>query len=366
MIINRLEYCNFRNLKSGCIYPCDGMNIITGENGQGKTNLLECIWMFNGVKSFRGSKDRELVAFGESFAWAELGFFAQDREQSARLEFKNGKREAFLNEIKKPAPSHLMGKLTSVIFSPVHLSLVKDGPGVRRKFTDSAICQVKPKYSVYLARYNRILSQRNALLKEFSAYSDPYAAIEVWDRELAVNGAVIINERIKYLSRLSDTACEYHSGISDNREKLEIVYRKKYTSETTVSEISQELFEQLNQSLKEDLQLKYTTKGPHRDDLEIYINGKSARQYASQGQQRSAVLSMKLAEATLAELITGTKPVILLDDVMSELDSVRKNFLLNELDKKQVFITCCDESSVSALAEGKVFAVRSGEVSEKQ
>ena len=365
MIINRLEYCNFRNLKSKCIHPCGGMNIITGDNGQGKTNLLECIWMFNGVKSFRGSKDRELVAFGESSAWAELGFFAEDREQYARKKKKNGKREAFLNEIKKPAPSHLMGKLTSVIFSPVHLSLVKDGPGVRRKFTDSAICQVKPKYSVYLARYNRILNQRNALLKELSAYSDPYTAIEVWNRELAENGAVIISERIKYLARLSDTACEYHSGISDNKEKLEIIYKKKYTSETTVSEISHELSEQLNQSLKEDLQLKYTTKGPHRDDMDIYINGKSARQYASQGQQRSAVLSMKLAEATLADQITGTRPVILLDDVMSELDNVRKSFLLNELKEKQVFITCCDEASVSALARGKVFTVKSGDVSEK-
>lgn len=365
MIITGLKFENFRNLENNHISFGDKMNVIVGDNGQGKTNLLECIWMFNGVRSFRGAKDRDLVQFGKNSAKIEIEFFSEERNQSARIEFVNNKREAYINEIKKPAPSHLLGKITSIVFSPEHLSLVKDGPNVRRKFIDSAICQVKPKYSVYLAKYNRILNQRNALLKDIANYSDLEDTLEIWDRELAVNGSVIISERLKYISKLSEIAGEYHSGISENKENLEIIYKNRYSAETPNAEIAGDFFDMLSKHRKDDLMFRYTTKGPHRDDIEVNINGRSARQYASQGQQRSAVLSLKLAEASLVDILTGENAVILLDDVLSELDKERQNFLLNKIQDRQVFITCCDYSTESLLETGRIFVVDTGNVKEK-
>lgn len=365
MIITGLKFENFRNLENNHISFGDKMNVIVGDNGQGKTNLLECIWMFNGVRSFRGAKDRDLVRFERKSAKIEIEFFSEERDQTARIEFVDNKREAYINEIKKPAPSHLLGKITSIVFSPEHLSLVKDGPNVRRKFIDSAICQVKPKYSVYLAKYNRILNQRNALLKDIANHSDLEDTLEIWDRELAVNGSIVISERLKYISRLSEIAGEYHSGISENREKLEIIYKNKYSPETSTTEIAGDFFDLLSKHRKDDLMLRYTSKGPHRDDIEININGRSARQYASQGQQRSAVLSLKLAEASLVDILTGENAIILLDDVLSELDRERQAFLLNKIQDRQVFITCCDYSTESLLESGKIFVVDNGYVKEK-
>ena len=365
MIINGLKFSNFRNLENNHISFGDKMNVIVGDNGQGKTNLLECIWMFNGVRSFRGAKDRDLVRFEKKSAKIEIEFFSEERDQSARIEFVDNKREAYINEIKKPAPLHLLGKITSIVFSPEHLSLVKDGPNVRRKFIDSAICQVKPKYSVYLAKYNRILNQRNALLKDIANHSDLEDTLEIWDRELAVNGSIVISERLKYISMLSEIAGEYHSGISENREKLEIIYKNRYSPQTSTTEIASDFFDLLSKHRKDDLMLRYTSKGPHRDDIEININGRSARQYASQGQQRSAVLSLKLAEASLVDILTGENAIILLDDVLSELDRERQTFLLNKIQDRQVFITCCDYSTESLLETGKIFVVDNGTVKEK-
>lgn len=362
MIIKGLKYENFRNLADNHIIPCDKMNVIIGDNGQGKTNLLESIWMFNGVRSFRGSKDKDLIAFGKRTAKIEIKFFSEERLQNARLEFVNGKRDAYINEIKKPAPSHLMGKITSIVFSPEHLSLIKDGPGVRRKFIDSAICQVKPKYSVYLARYNKILNQRNALLKDITYHSELSDTLDIWDQELALNGSIIISERLNYISKMSQFSSDYHRGISEEKEQLELLYNNKYTPQTSILEIAEDFVKILFNTRKDDLQLKYTTKGPHRDDIEIRINGKNTRQYASQGQQRSAVLSLKLAEATLVDEITGQQPVILLDDVLSELDKSRQSFLLNNIKDRQVFITCCDYSAKDIMNNGKLFTVKNGEV----
>lgn len=363
MIITELKYENFRNLENNNIFPAKKMNVIIGDNGQGKTNLLECIWMFNGVKSFRGAKDKELIAFNKNRAVTEIKFFSENRNQSAKINYKNGKREVFINEIKKPAPSHLMGKITSIVFSPDHLSLVKDGPSVRRKFIDSAICQVKPRYSINLARYNKILNQRNALLKDIAYHPDLQSTLEIWNEELAQSGSLIINERLKYITQLSECAEKYHSGISEEKEKLQVVYKTHCQNGKSIFEIKDNFLYMLEKSQKDDLQLRYTTKGVHRDDIEIYINGKSARLFASQGQQRSAVLSLKLAEATLVDEITGQQPVILLDDVLSELDKDRQKFLLNKIKDRQVFITCCDYSDKNLMDDGIIFKMANGKIS---
>ena len=366
MIIRKLAFCHFRNLKDGCIFPCETMNVITGENGQGKTNLIEALWLFNGVKSFRNAKDRELIAFRKSTAELEIEFYASEREQNARIRLLNGKRENYLNEIKKPSSAYLMGKITSVVFSPENLSLIKAGPSARRKFIDSAICQVKPKYAVSLAKYNKILEQRNALLKENRKYSNFEQVLEIWDSELSATGSVIVAERIKYIRRLSACAGKYHSGISDNREMLTVSYRPRYDTNTDILQIAADFQQSLKKHRSEDITYGFTTRGIHRDDIAVTINGKDARLYASQGQQRSAVLSLKLAQASLIDQITQTKPAILLDDVLSELDRERQNFLLNEIKDTQVFITCCEYPKTDVPFSGKVFRVSRGIISEEK
>lgn len=366
MIIRTLKYSNFRNLKDGELCFDEGMNIITGENGQGKTNLIEALWLFNGVKSFRTAKDRELIAFQKSYAEVEVGFYAHERHQNARIRLLSGKRENYLNEIKKPSSAYLMGKITSVVFSPENLSLIKGSPSLRRKFIDSAICQIKPKYSALLARYNRVLEQRNALLKDHAKYGNFADMIALWDNELAVSGGKIIAERIRYIHRLSQKADEYHKGISDGKELLALSYRPLYDRQTDSTQILNDFLQSLQKHRSEDIQYGFTTHGIHRDDMEITVNAKNARLYASQGQQRSAVLSLKLAQAALIDEITQSKPAILLDDVLSELDSVRQDFLLNQIHGTQIFLTCCGYPKTDRRFSGKVFDVHDGIITEQK
>lgn len=367
MIIKRLEFKNFRNLNDGAIMPHNKTNVIYGKNAQGKTNLLEALWMFNGVRSFRGAKDGELVNFSKPFSSIFLEFFSEERNQSAKIEIKNGKREAYLNDVKKSVPSQLIGKINCIVFSPEHLSLIKDGPSLRRKFIDGAICGFLPKYAIIISRYNKILSQRNALLKDIQYHSELEMTLDIWDEKLASTGALIIAERIKYIKLLKEKAAVFHKGISENKENLELKYNCSYKlpDELNVKSIEDCFLKNLEKKRREDLYLKYTTTGPHRDDIDIIINDISARNFASQGQQRCAVLSLKIAEATIADEITGEKPVILLDDVLSELDSVRQNFLINKTENWQVFITCCENDIVNKLKEGKLFYVNNGKITEK-
>lgn len=367
MIIKKLEFTNFRNLDNAAIIPHNKINVIYGKNAQGKTNLLEAVWMFKGVRSFRGAKDSELVNFNKNFSSIGLEFFSEERDQTAKIEIKNGKREAYLNDVKKSVPSQLIGKINCIVFSPEHLSLIKDGPSLRRKFIDGAICGFLPRYAVILSRYNKILNQRNALLKDIKFHSELELTLDIWDEKLASIGALIIYERIKYINMLKEKAAIFHKGISENKEELELKYNCSFKIEdkNDVKNIENSFLKKLSKSRKDDLYLKYTTVGPHRDDIDIIINNISARNFASQGQQRCAVLSLKIAEATIADEINGEKPVILLDDVLSELDSERQNFLINKTENWQVFITCCENDVINKLKEGKLFYVNNGKITEK-
>lgn len=368
MRIEKLSFLNFRNLNSSQIKPCKGINIIYGNNAQGKTNILEAIWMFNGVRSFRGAKDQELIAFNKDFACSEIEFFSEEREQTAKILITNGKREAYLNGIKKDTPSALMGKITSIVFSPEHLSLVKEGPSGRRKFLDNAICQLYPRYAIVLSSYNKILNQRNALLKDIPYHNELIDTLDIWDEKLITSGAVLIYERIKYINLLKEKAKEFHFGISEEKEKLSLRYSTGYKLPKDTedkNEIYNILKNKLQKSRQEDLNLKYTVIGPHRDDIDIKINGINARKFASQGQQRSIVLSLKLAEATIVDEITNEQPVILLDDVLSELDITRQNFLMNKINNWQVFITCCEMDISHKLNVGKLFYIENGDIKEE-
>lgn len=365
MRVLAIKFENFRNLKNNIIEPCKNVNIIYGNNAQGKTNLLESIWLFCGGHSFRSAKDSELIKWDKSFARLEIRFFGQEREQTAKILFKGGKKQVEINGVEKNTSASLIEKFCAVVFSPEHLSLIKRGPSERRKFIDSAICREKLKNAVILSKFNRILNQRNSLLKDICKRPSLEGTLSVWDEPLVLNGSMLIKKRMEYIDMLTQRAKSYHRGISKNSEELEINYVSslEIKPDDSVEDIAEKFRKKLIDNRKDDIRTGFTNFGPHRDDIEILINGKNAKAFGSQGQQRSAVLSLKLAEASVLKDRMGEEPVILLDDVLSELDSQRQDFLLNELKECQVFITCCEKSNKEQLKEGKIFFLKDGEVS---
>ena len=364
MRVELLRFEGFRNLEEGEIRFCPGVNVIYGTNAQGKTNLLEAIWLLSGNRSFRGSRDSELVRFGSEFAKLYAEFYSEGRLQTAQLIYAKGKKEAFLNGVKQKGASALLGKLCAVVFSPEHLSLVKSGPAERRDFIDGAICQIKPSFKESLSEYKRTLAQRNTLLKDITAHPELLDTLDAWDIRLASLGAGIIRVRMKYTSRLGEFAGSYHNGISHGTEKLDIEYLSSVPEEhrESAEAVRDYMLSYMQQHRREDMAAGFTSIGPHRDDIDIKINGGSVRTFGSQGQQRSSVLSMKIAEEELIKLSVSEEPLILLDDVLSELDPARQEFLLNELGDRQVFITCCEAASVERLRKGSSFRVSGGRI----
>ena len=370
MVVTRLGCQNFRNLRDGELFPCPGVNVIYGGNAQGKTNLLEGLWLFTGGHSFRGAKDVELprldTATGENAPTAALAldFFSEGREQKALLQFENGRRSSVSNGVKKKTGSALVGKVCAVIFSPEHLLLVKEGPARRRGFLDGALCQIRPSYAGMLHVYQRALSQRNALLKDIGRFPELRDTLEVWDARLIQLGAAVMEERHRYVEKIAPQAQEIYRGISRGKEELSLSYAPSpRLPEGSSQQDWIELFKtELRRTEASDVRSGFTCVGPHRDDLEITLGGLSARMYGSQGQQRSAVLALKLAEAQALSQLTGETPIVLLDDVMSELDQSRQDYLLNHLHGRQVFITCCSPETVSLQETGMRFRVETGEV----
>lgn len=365
MKINSIEIQNFRNIENLKI-NFDDVNIIYGENAQGKTNLLEAIYLFTGAKSFRCHKDINLIKLDEDFSVLRTEFSGNDREQTAEIIIKDKKRSAMLNGIRKKTPALLGDEIKAVVFSPVHLSMVKDGPAERRKFIDNALFQLKSNYKNVISDYNRCLVQRNVILKDMQQFGGLDDILYVWSINFAKAGAKIIYQRQKYIDALIPHAKEIFEGISSGKEEIELVLRGKFRYDgLSVSEIEERLLEELEKSKREDFLCRNTTVGPHRDDLEIYINGKEAKAFASQGQQRSCVIALKLAEASLLCEMTGITPIALLDDVMSELDEKRQDYILNHIKNWQVFITCCDKNTVLRLKEGKTIHISDGCLAEE-
>lgn len=358
MIINKIQLKNYRNIESLEIVPCDGVNIIYGENAQGKTNILESIYLFTGLKSFRSSKDSELVIFGKERAEIKTEFFSGSRNQTAEIKITD-RRRAVLNGVSMPSPTGLMSKFPVALFSPGFLSLIQNGPSERRKFIDSAICQIHPKYAVILSEYTKLLRQRNAVLKKEDDYSEKKLFLECINEAFIQAGEKVYEERKKYISTLLPFVDEIYNGLSSGKEKITFSYIKKGDGEDRLS------FEEiLKNHEKADIFSGMTLTGPHRDDIDININSVSARSFGSQGQKRSAAIALKLSEAEVIKSITGEDPVILLDDVMSELDSARQDYILNHIEGKQVFITCCDPSTVRILNAGKTFNIVNGKIKE--
>lgn len=366
MKVKSIDFKNYRNLEDTHIEPCHSVNVICGDNAQGKTNIIEALWLFCGGHSFRTSKDSEVIKWDQDFARLDMKFFGQERDQKASIVIGNNKKNVSLNDVDKKSSSALIEKFCAVVFSPEHLNLIKRGPGERRKLIDSAICREKLQNAVILSKYNRMLVQRNALLKDIMRKPYLEDTLEVWDTQLVYYGARLIKKRLDYVKMLSGRASEFHSGISKGKEELKIKYISTVDIDEndTVEMIEKKFADKCRQNKKSDIKMGVTLSGPHRDDIEILINQKNAKAFGSQGQQRSAVLSLKLAEAAVLRERMGEEPVILLDDVLSELDSGRQDFLLNELNDCQVFITCCEQSNKEQLKKGKIFSVSGGKITE--
>jgi len=367
MKLTHLEVTDHRNLPGAVLEPDENLTVLCGANGQGKTNLLEAIWLLTGGKSFRGSKDNELIRRGCDFSVIEGRFETQDSEKEIRLTVGSRQsakpgRTARLNGADRGRAASLAGTFTAVVFEPNHLSLVKGGPEGRRRFMDAAICQSFPGYLASLRRYMRLTAQKNALLKAYEITPDAGSLLETYNDQMAVYGGDVIERRRQFLNTLAPLAAANYREISHESETLELEYLSCIPSDKTAVDA---LRTALQAAQGQEVRAGFCLTGPHREDIEIKINGEAGRIYGSQGQQRSAVLAMKLAEATVAEDILGEHPVMLLDDVLSELDDERQTYLLTRIGEHQTFVTTCDTAAFSR-TNGKIILVENGTVREKQ
>ncbi len=353
MKVNKLEIQNFRNITNLNLEFDPEINVICGENAQGKTNIIEALWLFSGAKSFRNSKDNEFIKFGQKKAKIYTEFEMLGVKNQAQIIFDD-KKTAFLNEKKLPSSSTLAGKYTAVVFSPLDLTLVTDGPDKRRRFLDTAIGQLYPNYIEILRNYSRAVMQRNKIIKDYRYDKTISIMLDVFETEIVDMGNKIISYRKKYIEILNKYVSKIYSGISSGKENVEIFYISKNEEILNI--------EKLITSREIDMFTSTTSVGPHRDDIIFKINGISARNFGSQGQKRSIALALKLAGAEVIKEISGEYPICLLDDVMSELDENRQNYILNHIRNWQSFITCCDTSNVKNLMSGKVIKIKSGGV----
>lgn len=362
MNIEKAVIKNFRNIENMELEPSNGINVIYGENGHGKTNIIESFWLFTGCNSFRTRKNIELINKDSKFSELFIQFFSNSREQDAKI-IINDKKEAFLNGIKQSSPRKFLGEFQAVVFSPSVLSVIRDGPSEKRKFIDIAISLIKPNYAALLSKYNKTVIQRNSLLKQIGTEKKGEDLLFVFDEELARCGGKIIDYRLKYLNDLRSEAPQIYSEISNGREKMKISYVNslKEIGKNNV-EWSEILYKNLSENHEKDIIRQATSFGPHKDDLEIFLDDMNVRNYGSQGQQRSCALSLKIGEATILKNVSGEQPIALMDDVMSELDENRQKYLMKFFDGWQVFITCCDPSHRSKINSDKVFEICDGRI----
>ncbi len=358
MFLVKHSLTNYRNIKELVFSPSPEVNVICGENGHGKTNLLESIFLLSGAKSFRGGKDFSLIKTGEDYSVIDSDFFCADRYQNIRMKLGDKGRTASLNKGAEKKASSLAGTFCSVVFSPEHLSLVKGSPEMRRRFIDTALCQISSSYLNNLRKYTRLLNQKNSLLKDSRYISAADDMLDVYDAQFAEAVCEITAKRRAFIKEILPLAVSGYEKISNGREELDFKYSSTMFEgeEIDVDEALSKIYEQRSV----DLRAGFCTAGPHRDDIAITLDGEDAKVYASQGQQRCVVLSLKLAEAELMEIKLGEKPVLLLDDVLSELDANRQDFLIASLKDTQAIITCCAPELIIERTRASVFTVDNG------
>ena len=357
MIIKSIELTNFRNYDSLNLEFDKGTNILYGDNAQGKTNVLEAIYLSSITKSHKGSKDQDIIKFGENES--HIRTYLEKDGDTYKVDMhlrKSGSKVIAVNGQKLKKAAGLLGLLNVVFFSPEDLSIIKNGPSERRRFIDMELCQLDSFYLYNLNNYNKIVNQRNKLLKDIYTNYSLKDTLDIWDSQLISYGSKIIERRVAFINQLNEIIYDIHKKLSGEKEEILIKYEPNVLIE--------DFEKKLKQNQEKDIKLKMTTVGPHRDDICIDVNGIDIRKFGSQGQQRTAALSLKLSEIELVKKITKDTPVLLLDDVLSELDSNRHKYLLDSIGNIQTIITCTglDDFVNDRFEINKVFKVSNGKI----
>ena len=359
MFIKRLQMLNYRNYNVLDISLGPHVNVFMGDNAQGKTNILEGIYYCAFARSHRTSKDRELINWNADNALLSVSVGRERLDKRIDISIlKDGKKAIQINKIKIKKIGELFGNFNVVMFSPEDLKIIKDSPGVRRKFIDMELCQLNPKYYYNLVQYNKVLNERNSILRNRNINKD---ILEVYDMQLVEFGYNIIMERLEYIKKLNKYSEKIHSDITSGKEKIEF----RYTSTIKdLENIKDNFYALLEKNRVRDSERGITSVGPHRDDFIVLINDIDTKSYGSQGQQRTAVLTIKFASLKIIKELTGEHPVLLLDDVLSELDFSRKRYILSTIGDIQTIITCTGiEDFYEYLDDkSKVFKVKDGEI----
>lgn len=353
MYIEKIKLNNFRNYENLEINLNKNINIIFGDNAQGKTNILEAIFLSSLGKSFRTNKEKEMIKFNSEKLLVEIFYQKKDRDGKVKIEIGN-KKQISLNGIKIKKLSELLGNINIVIFTPEDINILRDGPAKRRRFLDMMIGQLRPNYVYNLNMYLKTIEQRNNYLRQIREESKPEEMLEIWDEKLAEYSEKIYNYRKEFIEKILNKINEIHSGITDEKETLEIEYLSNCARKDEYLMI-------LKERRKLDIIKGFTTKGVHRDDFVIYINGKEVNIYGSQGQNRTVVLSLKLAELNVIYDEIGEYPVFLLDDFMSELDEKRRKNFLNNIKDTQVILTGTEKINLTNL-EYNLYNVKNGNI----
>lgn len=348
MYIKSFRGKNYRNYKDVDIVLSKGLNIFLGENAQGKTNFAEALYFIGTLKSHRTSRNKELIRWDEKDTYIKAVISGTYREDTIEVFISlNEKNYVKINGIKATKATDVLGRLNIVMFSPEDLKLVKEGPSVRRKFIDFELCQIRPKYHYLINRYNKILNQRNNILKTLQFSKDMEDTLDVFTEQLVEIAVEIIFMRNNFLKEVAGIAYEIHSKITNGLEKLEIKYLCDVESFNSREKVKSDLTSKLNSKRLSEIKKGYTLVGPHKDDILIKVNSIDTRIFGSQGQQRSAALSLKLSEIEIIKSIKGEYPILILDDVLSELDEKRQKYLINNLSHLQTILTCTSGSDVS-------------------
>ncbi len=365
MICNKISVENFRNA-TGSVTFCEGVNILLGNNAQGKTNLLEAVWLASSARSFRATKEEQLIRFGAEFATLSVDF-TDTRRQNITMKYQRGRRHAYeINKNKVTRLSDFVGRFRCVLFCPEHLSLIKGAPAIRREFLDAAISQLRPMYVIALDKYERILKQRNNLLKTALEDRTTYdLTIDQWNEQLAHEAAILSRFRASYVAQLEQCVKESFLEMSRVTGRENEVPTVRYEGSAGLESyddlnVTKETYLRLlRQYAEREIYAGTTLVGAHKDDFEIELSGNSARMFASQGQQRSLALALKLAEGEIIKKECGEYPVFLLDDVLSELDNARRAYLIEEIRDKQVIMTTC-EIDPALYPHAKIIRVENG------
>ncbi len=357
MYVESLALKNFRNYEKLDIRFSDSINIIHGDNAQGKTNILEAIFMAATTKSHRNSKDRDIIRFGEEESHIRLNLKKRDVGHRIDMHLRKSKPKGVaIDGIPIKRSTELFGLINIIMFSPEDLSVIKNGPGERRRFMDMEICQLSRIYYSNLLKFNKVLDQRNNLLKQIYFKPKMESTLDVWDEQLVDVGRSIISERSNFINMINDIIMDIHSGITSDNEKIEIKYEPNVDKDS--------FLQVLKDKRKLDIKNSITMTGPQRDDFGVFINGNDVRVFGSQGQQRTAALSLKMAEIQLVKRIINDDPILLLDDVMSELDEKRRNALLENISDIQTLITCTgyDDFIRQRINVDKVYKISNGKI----